>query len=117
MDPLTVDKLAAVLQEPNVPWLKQVLRVLGVDRSAVLLAEALQFEAAGGILTKDGSRRRTPGGVFFYLLRQQASPKERRRLFQRPAPQKHQAQAQGQPTALTWEETQAIFLKCCSKLS
>jgi hypothetical protein len=57
------------------------------------------------MLTKDGTRRRTPGGTFFHLARQHASPCERARLFsQGAAPQTPQA-----PTALTWEEAHALL--------
>src|SRR5439155_20874735 len=62
-------------------------------------------EANGGMLTKDGTRRRTRGGVFFQLVRQQARPHERRLLFPRPVPQPGQPQA---PAALTWDEVQTI---------
>jgi hypothetical protein len=112
-DPLTVDTLAAVLQEPNVPLLQQVLRVLGADRTAALLAETLQREAAGGMLTRDGTRRRTPGGVFFQLVRQQASATERRRLFPSPAPPHQQGQPerapQAPPPVLTWDEVPTLI--------
>jgi hypothetical protein len=107
MDPLTVEQLAEVLQEPNVPLLGQVLRTLGPDRTRAVLTETLQCEANGGMLTTDGTRRRTPGGTFFQLVRQQASPHERRRLFPRPAPQP----SQGPPPAaraLTWEEVHTL---------
>src|SRR5918912_839610 len=101
MDALTVETLAAILQEPKVPLLRQVLRTLGQDRCAALLADTLACEANGGMLTKDGTRRRTPGGVFFQLVKERATPKERRRLFPRPAPQtpRAPAQAQAQPQA------------------
>ena len=60
MDPLTIERLAEVLQEPNVPLLRQVLRLLGPDRTNAVLTAALEREATGGMLTKDGTRRRTP---------------------------------------------------------
>jgi hypothetical protein len=108
MDELTVEKLADLLQEPNVPLLRQVLRTLGQDRCAAILADTLTCEANGGMLTKDGTRRRTPGGVFFQLVRERLTPQERRRLFPHPAPQRGQGQPQCQPTALTWDEVQTI---------
>jgi hypothetical protein len=103
MDPLTVDTLAEALQEPNRPLLTQVLRTLGQDRTRAMLTATLEQEAAGGMLTHDGTRRRTPGGTFFQLVRHQASPHERRRLFPRPAPPHGQGPPQV-PRALTWEE-------------
>jgi hypothetical protein len=103
MDALTVEKLAAVLQEPKRALLTKVLRTLGVDRTTAILADTLQCEAASGMRTKDGTRRRTPGGVFFQLVRQQASQQEQRRLFP------HHTQPP-QPRAplpvLTWDEVQ-----------
>src|SRR6266851_7688937 len=108
MDALTVDTLVEALQEPNRPLLTQVLRLLGTDRTPAILAETLTCVANGGMLTKDGKRRRTPGGVFFQLARERATKQERWRLFPRPAPQHGQGQPQGQPTALTWDEVQTI---------
>jgi hypothetical protein len=90
MDALTVETLADILQEPQVPLLRQVLRTLGQDRCAAILADTRTCEANGGMLTKDGTRRRTPGGVFFQLVRERATPQERRRLFPYPTPQRGQ---------------------------
>jgi PHAX RNA-binding domain len=106
MDPLTGETLAAILQEPKVSLLRQVLRTVGPDRCAALLADTLACEARGGLLTKDGTRRRTPGGVFFQLVKERATPKERQRLFYRALPQPPKAPAQ--PQAPTWEEVQAL---------
>src|SRR5437660_1908616 len=108
MDALTVDTLAETLQEPNRPLLTQVLQMLGQDRCAALLADTLQCEANGGMLTKDGTRRRTPGGVFFQLVKERATPQERRRLFPRPAPQPGQGQPQA-PAVLTWDQVPSII--------
>ena len=110
MDALTVEKLAEILQEPKVPLLRQVLRTLGQDRCAAILADTLSCEASGGMLTKDGTRRRTPGGVFFQLVKERATRQERQRLFPPPGPQPHQAPARphAQPQAPTWAEVQAL---------
>jgi hypothetical protein len=112
MDTLTVETLAAILQEPKVPLLRQVLRTLGQDRCAALLADTLQCEAQGGMLTKDGSRRRTPGGVFFQLVKEHATRQEHQRLFPPLGPQHHQtpvpARPQGHPQAPTWDDVQAF---------
>jgi PHAX RNA-binding domain-containing protein len=115
MDALTVEKLAAILREPNVPLLRQVLRTLGQDRTAAILTDTLQCETQGGMRTKDGRRRRTPGGVFFQLVKERATRQERQRLFPHPAPQQGRGQpphGQGQPpqqrSALTWDEVQRL---------
>ncbi len=108
VDRLTVEKLAEILQEPNVLLLRQVLRMLGPDRTTAVLTATLQCEAAGGMRTNDGTRRRTPGGTFFQLVRQEASPRERQRLFPRPAPPPGQGQSQA-PAVLTWEEARTLI--------
>jgi hypothetical protein len=108
MDALTVEKVAEVLQEPNIPLLQQVFRTLGHDRCRAILADTLTCEANGGMLTKDGTRRRTPGGVFFQLVRVRATKHERRRLFPRPAPQPGQARPQDKPQVLTWPDVQTL---------
>src|SRR5262249_51152382 len=108
MDALTVDTLAEVLQEPNRPLLTQVLRTLGQDRTRAVLTATLQCEGAGGMRTKAGDRRRTPGGVFFQLIKQHATTRERHRLFPRPAPQHGQGQPQP-PTVRTWEEASTLM--------
>ena len=117
MDEVTVDTLAEALQEPKRALLLKVLRTVGQARCAAILADMLQCEAHGGMLTKDGPRRRTPGGVFFQLVKERATRQERRRLFPQPAPQHGQVQPrrqpQGQPqrppTALTWDEARSLM--------
>ena len=110
MDALTVETLAEILQEPKVPLLRQVLRTFGPERTVAVLTDTLQCEAQGGMRTKDGSRRRTPGGVFFQLVKARATPQERQRLFPPAGPQRHQAPARphAKPHAPTWEEVQAV---------
>jgi len=112
MDTVTVDTLAATLQEPKRPLLATVLRVLGQERCATILADTLTCEASGGMLTKDGTRRRTPGGVFFQLVRERATPQERRRLFpwtaapSGPTPPPRPPQT---PTTLTWDDARTLM--------
>jgi hypothetical protein len=64
------------------------------------------------MLTKDGTRRRTPGGVFFQLVKARATTKERHRLFYpqtlRQPPTPTSAPPQAHPQAPTWEEVQAL---------
>jgi len=111
MTPVTVDQLAATLHEPNVDLLHQILAVLGPDHTAQLLTQTLEVEAAGGLMVRNGTRRRTPGGVFFHLVRQQVTRSQREYLFPRAAsqtPQGH-ALAQAQPQALTWDAVLPII--------
>src|SRR6516164_6250941 len=112
MATLTGETLAEILQEPKVPLLRKVLQTLGQDRCAAILADTLMCETNGGMLTKDGTRRRTPGGVFFQLVKKQATRQERHRLFYTPTPRHQQtptpAQPHAHPQAPTWEEVHAL---------
>jgi hypothetical protein len=120
---ITVDSLAEALQEPKRALLLKVLRTFGQDRCAAILADTLQCEANGGMLTTDGSRRRTPGGTFFRLVRERATPKERRHLFPRPTPQQdtgqpqpqQQPQGQEQSQPLTWTDVQTVIQSLSSE--
>ncbi|HMO58544.1 MAG TPA: phosphorylated adapter RNA export RNA-binding domain-containing protein [Roseiflexaceae bacterium] len=53
-----------------VALIKRIVRRLGIERVAALLAATRQIEANGGMPTRDGRRRRTAGGVFFELVKQ-----------------------------------------------
>jgi len=111
MNPVTVETLTASLQEPNCDLLRQVLAVLGPAHTAQLLAQTLEVEAGGGMLVRNRTRRRTPGGVFFHLVRQRVTRSQRDYLFPRAAPQPPQGQAPGQaqPQVLTWDEVSPII--------
>jgi hypothetical protein len=72
----------------------------------VLVTETLRTEASGGLLTADGTRRRTPGGTCFRVVRHQGSTQERAQLLPyqaaKPAPQQPQpARPDAAPLLLT----------------
>jgi hypothetical protein len=46
-----------------------------------ILAAALTIEHQGGMWLKDGSRKRTLGGIFLELCRQRSTPEEKRKIF------------------------------------
>ncbi len=52
-----------------------VVAELGADAARELVREVQAVEANGGMPTRDGSRRRTPGGVFFALAYERLGPK------------------------------------------
>ncbi len=84
VDEATVQVIAQTLGETDRAVLAQVrraLRVLGSDVTKALVAETQQIEAEGGMLTRDGSRRRTLGGVFFQLVLQRVSSRDRWFVF------------------------------------
>lgn len=69
---LLAQKIGALLGETERVPLKTIARLIsmvGEDQTWRLVAEAARVEEAGGMMTRDGSRRRTPGGVFFALAR------------------------------------------------
>lgn len=48
-----------------------VVNAIGVDAARALVTEVRAIEDQGGMTTRDGARRRTPGGVFFVLAKNQ----------------------------------------------
>jgi hypothetical protein len=113
MDTLTADMLAEALQEPKKSLLAKVLKTIGQERCQALFTEACTLEASGGMLTADGTRRRTPGGTFFHLVRQQCSKEERARLFpyqatKKPQQQPKHAQPDAAPVPLTLDEWKGL---------
>ncbi len=93
--PMTVvEEIPAQLGETEqevIRQLRRAVRLLGEERIRGLVTQALEVEAAGGMMVPDGSRRRTVGGVFFHLARTELGHKEFYRVF-RP-----QGQSSGQP--------------------
>jgi hypothetical protein len=78
---VTASAIAKVLHESCHVLFARALKVLGQERCIELLAAALTIEHAGGMLLKDGTRKRTLGGVFLALCRQHSTPEERRKIF------------------------------------
>jgi len=61
--------------------ISDVIRHAGVEFARQLVIDATEVEASGGMLTKNGKRRRTYGGVFFYLAKQRLTPEMRKTIF------------------------------------
>jgi phosphorylated adapter RNA export protein len=78
---VTASAIAKVLHESCHIVIARALKVLGQERCVELLAAALTIEHEGGLWLKDGSRRRSLGGVFLQLCRQHSTPEERRKIF------------------------------------
>jgi hypothetical protein len=82
----SVEEIAAALEETDEIPLRQIeaiVRLCGVSFAQAVLQEALEIDASGGLMTSDGSHRRTKGGVFFYLARYRMSPPVRRIVYNR----------------------------------
>lgn len=68
-----VDEIATALGETEPrsrATVERSVAVLGVESAQALRREVEAIEAQGGMLTADGSRRRTPGGIYMFLLKQ-----------------------------------------------
>ncbi|XP_062504732.1 phosphorylated adapter RNA export protein-like [Corticium candelabrum] len=76
-------QLAKRMKEPNVKLMKHVTCTVGSERAIQLSKETEDCIAQGGMLTSDGTRRRTAGGIFFTLLKscQYISDTERAAIF------------------------------------
>ena len=61
--------------------IKRIVQVCGIEFAQDILRQTQEVEANGGMLTLDGSRRRSPGGVFFYLAKEQMSGENRKQIF------------------------------------
>jgi flagellar biosynthesis GTPase FlhF len=66
---------------PPQTQIRQITVLYGPEFVQWLLEEVRRVEEAGGILTQDGSRRRTPGGVYLLLAKQYAETDEQRAIF------------------------------------
>ena len=63
------DELADKLSEPNVELMVGVVNLVGHEVAVELFNKTKEVEAQGGMMIKNGKRRRTSGGVFLQLLR------------------------------------------------
>lgn len=53
-----------------------VVAELGIERARELVQEAGAVQTQGGMLTKDGTRKRTLGGIFFFLAKEQLNSRQ-----------------------------------------
>ena len=59
----------------------EIVEVLGAELALALLAETRRVQDEGGVEVRDGTRRRTDGGVFFALARGKLSKTDKNRIF------------------------------------
>eukprot|EP00953_Heterococcus_sp_UTEX-ZZ885_P024291 13293-Heterococcus_DN1.PRE.3 len=69
------------LGEPKYYLMCQVVYRIGHNKTKRLIAETHAVEAAGGMLTADNKRRRTPGGTFLTLLKGVVSAKKLKAIY------------------------------------
>jgi PHAX RNA-binding domain len=83
------NKLVALIAEglgekPFTYAYKQIdtaVKILGGFAVLQLAQEALEIEKQGGMMTQDGKRRRTLGGIFFHIMKGRLTSAQRRRIF------------------------------------
>ncbi|KAJ8319580.1 hypothetical protein KUTeg_002869, partial [Tegillarca granosa] len=68
-DAKIVNAIAIQLDEPKIDLLAKVVEVLGSKKALETAYLTEDVEDAGGMMTFDGCRRRTPGGVYIQLLK------------------------------------------------
>jgi hypothetical protein len=73
--------IARALHEPKIGLLQKLADHVGIDKVEELYQRTLEIEAAGGMTTSNGKRRRTAGGVLFQLTRELMTSRERRQIF------------------------------------
>ncbi|KAH8415934.1 hypothetical protein KR222_004324, partial [Zaprionus bogoriensis] len=76
-------EMANKLYEEKDELLVRVVKVLGIEVPLELYRETQRIEADGGMMIKNGRRRRTPGGVFLFLLKHHDSitPAQQKSIF------------------------------------
>ncbi|KAH9500975.1 hypothetical protein Btru_069384 [Bulinus truncatus] len=68
-----VSSITNNLLEPKVELFTRIVETIGSDAALRLYNMTVDVEEAGGMLTNDGYRRRTAGGVFIQLLKTDSS--------------------------------------------
>ena len=74
------DELASKLSEPKMELMVGVVDLVGHEVAIELFNKTKDIEAKGGMMIKNGERRRTPGGVFLQLLRDMGSDESEPRV-------------------------------------
>jgi len=87
-DRATIDIIAGEIavqlgetEEEPIRQIRRAVRILGEHRVRIVVAWALDVEAAGGMMRADGSQKRSLGGVFFVIMRDDVGRKDFYRIF------------------------------------
>ena len=112
----TARMIASALGETEQVAQQQIQRIvwaLGRTAARNLLEQTLQVEQNGGMMLRDGSRRRTPGGIFFHLAYTTGQPKEGRTLerpvYKKPKKEKQPVPSQQSVQAKPTQQTIPVF--------
>ncbi|KHJ75134.1 hypothetical protein OESDEN_25250 [Oesophagostomum dentatum] len=63
------DEIAKAMGERDPKTVKSIVQACGVEKAIALFEETRNVESHGGMMTDNGQRRRTPGGVFISLFK------------------------------------------------
>ncbi len=115
-----VKKIATELAEENEHLIKRIVEEIGVKRSLNVLKRTLVIEAGDGIMTHDGSRRRTPGGAFFFLVRGRISLDQYYRVWEKDRPDNLPVKPKAKKSPkkrkdLPWQSRIALFKEIAGK--
>ena len=102
------DRLQETARNPR-RLIQDIVNVCGVEFTELMLENALTLYHGEGLMTNDGKRRRTLGGVFFYLVRGALPAKMRDPIFK--AEQTAHRPAFPKRPGFDWETRQANFNK------
>uniref|UniRef100_A0A183FW66 Phosphorylated adapter RNA export protein n=1 Tax=Heligmosomoides polygyrus TaxID=6339 RepID=A0A183FW66_HELPZ len=63
------DEIGKAMGERDPKTVKNIVNVCGMEKALALFEETRKVESTGGMMTENGQRRRTPGGVFISLFK------------------------------------------------
>ncbi|KFD57369.1 hypothetical protein M513_01880 [Trichuris suis] len=79
-----VKRLADCLKEREIKLLSEVVEMVGREGAVRLYEATAKLENEGGMMTKDGSRRRLPGGIFMQLAKEDSEAGDKvKQLFKK----------------------------------
>lgn len=82
--PSSASELAMLLGETEdvpVATLGRLVDAKGIDWAVALLRKTMEVENAGGMMVRDGSRRRTPGGTYLFLAKRRMGIRALAKVF------------------------------------
>lgn len=86
------DRLGEEEEEPR-QKIVRIVKAIGPDQAHELLNHALQVEENGGLMTNDGTRQRTLGGIWFFLAKGMKRRLRKERSLESPSVKQPQQKA------------------------
>jgi hypothetical protein len=110
--------IAAQLGESAPHVIGQIQRIvdhLGAKAACAFLDKTKQCLADGGVLTRDGQRKRTPGGTFFFLVRGGVTAEQHQAIWPQHQLPGHLRPRRTKPPRLSWDEARAAIPEALSQ--